>query len=389
MIPQQTTEFFVIGGGPAGTSAAIALASAGRQVFLAESTCYVGNRIGETLPPAANLVLDRLGIDRETVESCGLRCPGAVSTWGSELLYRNDSLFDPDGNGMHLDRVAFDRLLACRAEASGVRLMTSCQVRSCCRVGQEWLVTFSGPDGIQEVVASTIIDAAGRAWPGRPSNRKTIDRQVAIVGQYKMEKNASLDHWTWVESIRDGWWYSAVLPFGHLVVAFFTDADLLDFPNENRDRRFTELMSRTRWIQQRVHGAQLVYQPRVVAATSTISNPIAGDGWVAVGDAASTIDPLSSRGILYAIRSGHDAASAILGPCQRAPLAQYAQAITTQFHGGSDHKSGNVSARAALARFHFLEEKSRSCDVIGYTLPCRRTRLRLMSRRVPRRPRLC
>jgi flavin-dependent dehydrogenase len=344
MISPQTSEFFVIGGGPAGTSAAIALASAGRQVFLAESTCYTGYRIGETLPPAANPVLDRLGIDRGAVDLCGLRCPGSVSVWGSELPYRNDSLFDPDGNGIHLDRVAFDRLLAARAAAIGVRVMTSCQVRSCCRAGHEWLVTFYGPDGIQEVVASTIIDASGRApWPGRPSHRQTIDRQVAIVGQYKMEKNAGLDHWTWVESTRDGWWYSAVLPVGRLVAAYFTDTDLLDLPKANRDRRFTELITRTRWIHQRVQGARLIYQPRVVAATSTISRPIAGDGWAAVGDAASTIDPLSSRGILNAITSGLNAAAALLVPDQHTALAQYAQAITSQFRN-------DLTTRAHMCR---------------------------------------
>jgi flavin-dependent dehydrogenase len=103
------------------------------------------------------------------------------------------------------------------------------------------------------------------------------------------------------------------------------------------------LIRRTRWIDQRVHGAQLIYQPRVVAATSTISSPIAGDGWAAVGDAASTIDPLSSRGILNAITSGLGAAEALLVPDQRTALAQYAQAITTQF--GND-----LTTRAALCR---------------------------------------
>jgi flavin-dependent dehydrogenase len=233
---------------------------------------------------------------------------------------------------MHLDRVAFDRLLASRAVAVGVQLMTNCQVRACRRFGQEWLVTLSDPDGIREVVSSTIIDAAGRTpWQGRPSKRRIIDRQVAIIGQYTLAIGADLDNWSWVESTRDGWWYSAVLPCEKIIIAYFTDADLLDLSKKNRDRHFTELLSETRWIQPRVKGARLIGQPRVVAATSTIAVPICGDGWVAVGDAASTIDPLSSQGILYAITSGIAAAKALSAPDRRASLIQYAHAITTRF----------------------------------------------------------
>jgi flavin-dependent dehydrogenase len=325
-------EFLIVGGGPAGTSAAITLGEAGRDVILVERTAYTEPRVGESLPPAANPVLDRLGLDPDALGACGTRCPGSASAWGEEQPHWNDSMFDPDGDGLHLDRAAFDRLLAARALTAGAEVNTGHSVMSCRRVGRAWLVTISGPDGIREVVASTLIDASGRmSWPGRPTRREAFDRQVAVVGLHELGKDARLDRRTWVESARDGWWYSAALPGGLLVAAYFTDSDLLDAPKGRRAGRFSELLSQTRWTRERLGGARPLGHLRVVAATSTIATPIAGDCWVAVGDAASTIDPLSSQGILHAITSGRNAADALSDPDRVGALARYAQVITARF----------------------------------------------------------
>jgi flavin-dependent dehydrogenase len=63
-----------------------------------------------------------------------------------------------------------------------------------------------------------------------------------------------------------------------------------------------------------------------------MASPVAGDGWVAVGDAASTIDPLSSQGILYAMTSGLAAANALLDANPAEALKRYASALADRFH---------------------------------------------------------
>ena len=333
MISTRASEFLIVGGGPAGASAAIALATFGRKVVVVERSDYSGCRFGETLPPAANPVLDRLGLDRAALDNCGIRCPGTVSAWGGDSPYRNDALFDPAGDGLHLDRAAFDRLLAGRAAVCGVKLWTGCLVRSCRRIGNAWHVFVSRPDGHHKVVAANLIDASGRTpWPGRLSHRSTFDRQVAVVACFELDEATNIDRWTWVESAPCGWWYSAFLPGGRYVAAYFTDADLLAAPAGSRERRFNELLGQTHWTRRQACGARSLESLRVVPASSTLATPIVGDGWVAVGDAASTIDPLSSHGILYAITSGLNAAAALLAPDREAALARYAQEITAQFH---------------------------------------------------------
>src|SRR6266404_1124292 len=112
-------EFLVIGGGPAGSAAALELAKRGREVLVVERSDNRTPRVGETLPSAMNPILARLGLNTEPVPFGQLRCPGTVSIWGSDIPYFNDSLFDPDGDGVHLDRASFDAALVRRAEAAG------------------------------------------------------------------------------------------------------------------------------------------------------------------------------------------------------------------------------------------------------------------------------
>jgi flavin-dependent dehydrogenase len=51
-----------------------------------------------------------------------------------------------------------------------------------------------------------------------------------------------------------------------------------------------------------------------LAGSSWSRNRIAGERWMAAGDAAGLVDPITGEGIYYAIRSGDLAAQALLGP---------------------------------------------------------------------------
>ena len=97
----------VIGGGPAGTSIAIALANARavRSVAVLERSRYDRVRIGETLPPEARVPLAQLGVWDRFLEQGHAPSPGTDSAWGREELEERHFIFNPYGNGWHLDRV--------------------------------------------------------------------------------------------------------------------------------------------------------------------------------------------------------------------------------------------------------------------------------------------
>ncbi len=84
-------------------------------------------------------------------------------------------------------------------------------------------------------------------------------------------------------------------------------------------------------------------------------NRVAGDGWMAVGDAAGLVDPITGEGLYYAIRSADLAASTYLswngGPASDG--AQYRQALRRDFTG--DLELGAVLAKR-IFRDKFLRQ---------------------------------
>ena len=146
-----------------------------------------------------------------------------------------------------------------------------------------------------------------------------------------------------VEAGELGWWFSAPLPDGRHVVTFFTDADLA---------RPLRLRDTAAWSALLAYGAPLTYRRLADAipdgpgqlrpADSVILDRLTGADWLAVGDAASTFDPLSSHGIVKALRHAGIAAYAIADHRRGAPLAlaKYAALLRREFAEFLDAKRG-------------------------------------------------
>lgn len=121
------------------------------------------------------------------------------------------------------------------------------------------------------------------------------------------------DTYTLVESRPEGWWYSSLQPDGRLVAACFTDADLA------RERRLKELAGWHEALRRAPHTSARLEAafdageaPVLHAADTAMLDRVTGPRWLAAGDAASTFDPLSSLGILKALRQGTVAGYATL-----------------------------------------------------------------------------
>ena len=112
-------EVIVVGGGPAGAAASVALAARG--VAVAIVTTARGNpvRIGETVPPTIIHPLTRLGVRDEFLADGHIAAPGTVVCWGDDNPYETDSITNPYGHGWHLDRARFDAHAARRGGARG------------------------------------------------------------------------------------------------------------------------------------------------------------------------------------------------------------------------------------------------------------------------------
>lgn len=305
----------IIGGGVAGAATALELAKAGVSVALIEKEASNDWKIGEGLPPAAKPMLQQLGIWEPFIADGHLASYGNCSAWGSNGLIDQSFVFNPLGNGWHLDRSRFDRMLLDAAVEAGAKLFSGAAVADCQRADSGWRLKLSNAETIK---ADFVVDASGRrSWFARQqgAQRTSFDNLVAVAAMMGTKSETiDQDSLTMVEAVVEGWWYAALIPGMKLVAVYLSDADLESTRLARTSEGWLSLLNQTVHLRNRIerHGYRFKLEPRIVSASSSRLDFATGDSWLAVGDAANAFDPLSSQGIVTALESGILAAESIL-----------------------------------------------------------------------------
>jgi flavin-dependent dehydrogenase len=348
-------DVVILGGGPAGMATALSLLqhNAALRVAVVERAGYDQPRIGETLPPNAQGLLQQLGVWSSFMEQAHLPAYGTSATWGSAALLSNEFFFSLHGPGWHLDRCAFDAMLAEAAVQRGAELYKHTQVLDCQQQsGQNWQITAQTGDGVPwQLSARFVVDATGRlAWFARQQGAQPVvyDQLTGVAVLLEVD-STRVDTYALVEACELGWWYSALLPAGRLMVMCLSDADLIRQQRLKSPTVWLAQACQTRHTQERLRHARPLGRPATYAARTQCLPQAAGANWLAVGDAASTFDPLSSKGIYKALCSGIFASYAILDwfKGQPAGLERYADLHAREFQ----------QYRATWASYYALEQR--------------------------------
>lgn len=307
----------VIGAGPAGCAAAIAMKRAGIDaVLLIEAGNVRGHPFGESLPPDVRLVLAELGL-RDAFDALRFDpCYGSASSWGEDALGCNDFLFNPHGPGWHIDRDRFDAFLREQAVRCGVTLRMDSVCESAAATESGMRLRIRSACGARESVdAAFVIDASGQgARVGRAMGAERLagDRLVCIAARMPIGGDNTLGGRSLLEAVEYGWWYAARIGPDDAVVIAATDPLALPDYRLHEAMLWHRQLTRTRHV-----GAALgrdVAVPgelTVRQARSARMSHCAGPRWLAIGDAASAYDPISSQGVLKAMVEGIAAARRI------------------------------------------------------------------------------
>jgi 2-polyprenyl-6-methoxyphenol hydroxylase-like FAD-dependent oxidoreductase len=184
MDPRQfDTDVIVVGGGPAGSAAAIACAARGLRVRLFERETFGGERPGEALHPGVEPLLTQLGVGHRLASVVGTRHEGIWIDWGGSRRFQS---FGADAKGawrgFQVWRADFDTLLLLRARETGVEVFQPCAVTGILRRNGETagVTTAAGP-----VTGRMVIDATGRAdWLSRMLGVVRRMRSPRLIARY-------------------------------------------------------------------------------------------------------------------------------------------------------------------------------------------------------------
>ncbi|HUK14969.1 MAG TPA: tryptophan 7-halogenase [Bryobacteraceae bacterium] len=305
----------VLGGGPGGLAAALALRRySGLSVLVVEKSRYDLPRVGETLAPGIRGLLEYLGVWEAFLADGHLPAFGTAAAWGGCDVATRDFIMTPFGTGWHLDRRRFDHTLARQAEAAGAAVWRPAQAQCEPLANGRWRldVLYSGER--RTVEAGFLVDATGKAAAvarACGAKRRVVDRMLAVAATVELPASSGCETTTLVETCEEGWWYSAKLPRAMITVALMSDTDIIQKRRLADSAEWWRLLGAQPHTWARVKGGRMAGSPRIIPAFSACLDATAGQGWAAVGDAAASHDPLSSSGIARALDSGIRAARAI------------------------------------------------------------------------------
>lgn len=303
MTSRHAADVLIVGAGPAGLALAVALGRRGRfRVVVVDRQHGAGQSVGEALPPGIARPLSHLGIWDEFVADEHLPSAGVTVSWGEATRRDWDYIRSPFHNGWFVDRCHFAKRLARHAIASG------CEVKYGTRVARiqqrrdgRWTLEVTDALGSTDRwTTRVLVHAAGRgaAFAHAGYRRARQDSLVAVIQYGRLSALHDWEPRLWLESTSDGWWYSAPLPGKRCVTAYLTDADLL---SRDAASSFAAALRQAPMTAQRLESCVGGEPLRVVGASTGRAAKFVGKGFLTVGDAAFTVDPLRGNGILNAL----------------------------------------------------------------------------------------
>ncbi len=330
----ESADVVVIGGGPAGSTAANLLAKAGYHVVLLEKVRHPRNTVGESVLPHVWKYLDLMGATEDIINAGFITKSGGTTHWRGVIRQTALKDFGFTRPSMHVERDEFDEILLRAAERRGVQVFEEVGVRKVDIESSVKVVTYtdrkSGGEGTIE--CQYIVDASGQgAVIANQYGFREFDKDLRFMSVWGYYNNSDyiaqgglICPWSMRREIKPTTAQLGIGDWGwcwHITQKEYTSVGLVLAPSqaaqfkasgEKLEHRFDSACRELPIVGPLLENAKLIEaSTRAIRDFAYHPTQLAGDGWYLAGDAAAFVDPINSAGVITACYTGYAAAWAI------------------------------------------------------------------------------
>jgi geranylgeranyl reductase family protein len=346
----QQVDVVIIGAGPAGSSAAIALAREGYSVALVDKEQFPREKLcGDFLNPINWPMLRELGVEQEILS----RPHEKVTTFRVTSFFGEEAEVPLPGFGLGVRRFDLDHVLAHKAESEGATVLQGCRLNQLEKESRGWFLRCECAGVCQEMRAKILIGADGRnSWVAHHLRLAGASgtRGGTVGFQVHFKRSSGSDAKIEIHLFPGG--YAGIVGLGG------DTANLCLAIERNRlpDRRSAEFvlqfcLPKNPWLKEILRNERV----SEVRSTYPVYFPprrVHDDGVLLAGDAARVNEPVTGEGIYFAIKTGSFAADTahqafLRGDFSAAMLSQYARKCR---HAFRFRRGTNTLARLLMYR---------------------------------------
>ncbi len=333
-------DVLIIGGGPAGSTAAALLAEQGRRVVVLDKDRHPRFHIGESLLPRNLALFERLGV-LEAVAAIGVRKPGAEfasDRTGQAVGFR----FADAVNAVHpysyqVKRAAFDALLLDNARQRRATVHEGVRVTDVAFADEGAVVTAVGEDGgTRRFAARFVLDASGRdtflanRFKTKESDKHTSSAAVFAHFRGVEARCGEREGYITAHFAENGWFWMIPLPDQVMSVGFVGNKDAFKDRRGDMTAFFEQRVRNSPTVSARMAQAERISDVTATGNYSYRSRTAWGERYMMIGDAFAFLDPIFSTGVLLAMTGGEQGAAVasawLEDPAKGRALARRAEA---------------------------------------------------------------
>src|SRR5260370_12621170 len=314
-------EVAIIGGGPAGSTAATLLAKAARRVIVLEREKFPRFHIGESLLPFSTQAFDRLGVreklDRTFLPKFGAEIVAACGTKGVKFYFKDGFRMRRD-RAYQVTRSEFDKLLLEHSRENGAEVREETEVKKIAFEEDRVKIDIETSDGARSIIESRyLLDCSGRQTTlgNFFKLKKSYDhlQKFSVFAHYENVDRAEGIDGTLIRMVRglDRWFWMIPLTPTRMSIGVVMDTATFRAMKLSPEAALAKCVDEQPMALERMKRAERVSPVYSAGDYSYRNARLFGDRWLLAGDAPGFIAPSFSSGVFLALMSAEKAPNSL------------------------------------------------------------------------------